>query len=34
MTRKKKRLLHVGVTLGLVLFGVIGYLVLTAQNPN
>jgi RND family efflux transporter MFP subunit len=34
MTRKKKRLLHVGVTLGLVLFGVIGYLVLTAQKPE
>ena len=34
MTRKKKRLLHVGVTLGLILFGVIGYLVLTAQKPE
>jgi len=30
----RKRLLHIGVTLGLIIFGVVGYLVLTAQKPE
>lgn len=34
MTLKKKRLLHLGITLGLVILGVVGYLVLTAQKPE
>ncbi|MFW6122808.1 MAG: efflux RND transporter periplasmic adaptor subunit [Thermodesulfobacteriota bacterium] len=34
MTMNRKRLLHIGVTLGLIIFGVIGYLVLTAQKPE
>lgn len=34
MTKKQKRLLHFGITLGLIIFGVLGYLVLTAQKPE
>ncbi len=34
MSKKKKRLLHFGITFGLIIFGVIGYLVLTAQKPE
>ena len=34
MKKKQKRLLHFGITLGLILLGVIGWLVLTVQKPE
>ncbi len=34
MNKKHKRLLHFGITLGLILLGVIGWLVLTVQKPE
>jgi len=34
MDKKQKRLLHIGLTVGLILFGILGWLVLTVQKPE